>query len=193
MKSTACIANTAIAWASECPEDRIEIMQELIEQGVRGFALNPCRRNPETYDAWVNETVLAGMPIVTYGMDLPGSLRLANVGSDKAFMGRTLARLLKQLHPEGGTYALVGIREERVEGFEGEIANHNPYAGRAHWHEVDRDFERYNASKVDILFEEMQKYALLKPTAIATLMQTPMRHPNWTDFVEANPDITFIG
>ena len=108
-------------------------------------------------------------------------------------MGRTLARLLQQLHPEGGTYALVGLRPERVAAFEGEITKHNSYPGRAHWHEVHRDFERYNGSRADILHTEMERYGQLHPTAIVTLIQTPMRHPNWTDFVAAHPGITFIG
>ena len=61
-------------------------------QGVQGFAMNPCRNGIDAYSGWVNETVQAGIPIVTYGRDIPHSLRLANVGADKEFMGRTLAR-----------------------------------------------------------------------------------------------------
>ena len=47
----------------------------------------------------------------------------------------------------------------------------------------------------DEYYEQMQNYSLLNPTAIVTLQQTPMRHPNWTTLVKEHRhrNITLIG
>ena len=57
---------------------------------------------------------------MTYGRDLPAEAtgRLALISTDDAFMGRTVARLLRQLRPEGGTYAVIGYKQDRTEAFQ---------------------------------------------------------------------------
>ena len=58
-------------------------------------------------------------PIVTFDYDDPDrtNYRIAHVGTDQEILGRTLARLLRQQRPEGGTFGLVGRKEGLTEGF----------------------------------------------------------------------------
>ena len=178
----------------DCPQDRIAEMRNIIrEEGVQGICFNPLCGSDLLYEQFVNQTVSAGIPMVTYGRDMPNSLRLAHVTSDNQKMGREMARLLRKLRPTGGTYAIVGTRQARTQAFEDEITRYNRYANRPHWQEVPRDFERYNGSRPDLLHADMQRYVALHPTAIVSLIQTPMRHQNWTQFVTQHRNITFIG
>jgi tRNA(Met) C34 N-acetyltransferase TmcA len=86
----------------------------------------------------------------------------AHVGTDQQFVGRTLARLLKQKRPEGGLVCLLssnwnwnGQRQqqqhqqygsnniidiediERRQGFMDEIMKDNERDDRGHWYEID--------------------------------------------------------
>lgn len=62
----------------------------------------------------------ARKPIITFDSDAPDSNRLAYVGTNNFEMGRELAKLLRQIKPEGGTYGILsGLGpnlEERVRG-----------------------------------------------------------------------------
>ena len=79
----------------------------------------------------------------------------------------------------------------RVEGFMEEIMKNNDRDDRAHWHAVERNFALEGLEPM----ERMELYAPLNPTAMITTYQTPMRHPNWTDFVDVNRhrNITYVG
>ena len=104
-----------------------------------------------------------------------------------------MARLLRQLRPEGGTFAVVGYKQERTEAFLAEIEKYNALPGRAHWHEVPRPTkERTNVE--ELFYEELHNYSLLDPTAIVTLMQSPMR-VDWPKLMEehAHRNITYVG
>ena len=61
------------------------------------------------------------------------------VGSDPQHVGRTMARTLKQLRPEGGTYVAFyndGSTHERFVGFKDEIEKDNNRDDRSHWVEA---------------------------------------------------------
>ena len=126
------------------------------------------------------------------------------VGTDNMFLGRTLARLLKQLRPEGGTYGLIyhTDHKERSEGFREEIQKFNGREGKPQWFEIQdrygyQDFENpLNDQTHGRLHEVMQDLALQEPTAIIFLYQTPMRRENYTDFIDqyTRPrNVTVIG
>jgi ribose transport system substrate-binding protein len=50
----------------------------------------------------------AGIPVVTFDNAPPDHIpHKAYIGTDQRFLGRTLGRLLRQLRPEGGTFAMI--------------------------------------------------------------------------------------
>eukprot|EP00977_Amphora_coffeiformis_P000770 scaffold162_cov176-Amphora_coffeaeformis.AAC.30 len=118
------------------------------------------------------------------------------IGTDQAFLGRTMARLLKQLRPEGGTYAFlmswssVGMGRRRL-GFVEEMEKDNGHNDRPQWHEVEEyPFDITKAGFNDCPYFECMMERLADPatgadpTAIIPLFQSPLRHPNYTDWVD---------
>jgi gamma-aminobutyric acid type B receptor len=168
-------------------------MSALIKQKVDGIAVACTYDAPEVF----KEAADKGIPVVTFDSPPPpGIASEAYVGTDNSFLGRTLARLLKQLRPEGGTFAIIAVegsenQELRVEGFTEEIMKHNDREHVAHWYEVERNF----AYDYKEYMEMMDNYALLNPTAMIIMYQSPMRNLNWTKFVDANRhrNITYVG
>jgi gamma-aminobutyric acid type B receptor len=170
----------------ECSHARM-IKEFIAMKNIHGIAMSPCR-STELMRPIIDEASEAGIPIVTFDTDVPDSKRVAYVGTDNRFLGRTMARLLKQLRPEGGTFAIIGIRkQERVEGFTEEITKHSGRDGKAQWHEVERQDGEY--------WDKMEGYARANTSAMITMFQTPMRNPNWTHFVDEHRhrNITYIG
>jgi gamma-aminobutyric acid type B receptor len=177
---------------ADCVSSREAIVREFIAMNVDGIAMKPCG-DVDLLAPIIKEAYAAGVPIVTFDSDSPNSVRAAYIGTDNLFLGRTMARLLRKLRPEGGTFAIVSPKVGRLESFTQEMMRYNGRDDRAHWFEVERNFT------VDVddknFMAQMELYALLNPTAMITMTQTPMRHPNWTDFVDANRhrNITYIG
>jgi DNA-binding LacI/PurR family transcriptional regulator len=161
---------------------RLRAVREAVQnQTIDGLILKPCGEADEDLalirqvnDEW-------GIPVVTFDSDRPDAPRIANVGTDNAFFGRTMARLLRQLRPEGGSFAVVGPKEGRYESFVEEITKDNDRDDRAQW--VEAIEPRFDVG-VDGYYQLMEEYALLNPSALVTMTQSPMRHPNWTDFVD---------
>lgn len=128
------------------------------------------------------------------------------IGTDQGFLGRTMARLLKQLRPEGGTYAFVmnwssnGMGRRR-RGFVEEIEKDNDRDDRPHWNEVQEypfDITKpyfTHCPYFECMMERLADPATgTDPTAIIMLFQSPLRHANYTDWVDRYRDrnITII-
>ena len=175
-------------------------MRRLFEMQVDGIAAK-CGFNvdPEVF----REAKDKGIPVVVFDTSPPTEEEkaihvepAAYIGTDNAFMGRTLARLLKQLKPAGGTYAIVAktnsvVQQERIDGFVEEIEKDNEREDRAHWFEVERNLIDPDHSVGAM--EKMEYFAAKKPTAMITMYQGPMREENWTQFIDNNRDITMVG
>lgn len=87
-------------------EGSIEILNELIDDdSVDGITVSVL--DPEAYGPVINRAIAKGKPIITVDSDAPLSHRLAYVGTDNYAMGRELAKLLKQVKPDGGRYGIV--------------------------------------------------------------------------------------
>ena len=172
----------------ECECSRTALLREFIEMNVNGIAMSPCRSN-DALRLVIDEAFQVGIPIVTFDSDVPDSRRAAHIGTDQKFLGRTMARLLRQLRPEGGTFSIIGRSRQlgRTEGFLEEITKDNDRDGKAHWYEAEIKGGRYQV--------KMQRYALANTTAMITMYQTPMRDENWTHFVDEHRhrNITYIG
>jgi len=84
------------------PASQVQIVQDLITQGIDGLALS-------VSDADVAVNVIkqardASIAVITFDADAPKSARQAYVGTDNTEMGRELGRQLVQRQPKPGTY-----------------------------------------------------------------------------------------
>jgi DNA-binding LacI/PurR family transcriptional regulator len=154
----------------------------------------PCHGNK--LSSYIKQVVEAGIPVVTFDTDAPlNSSRTACVGTDNHFMGVTMANVLKQLRPEGGTFGIVTAQDKpnldaRLAGFMEEISRDNANDEKAHWDQIKGS--PLTGINGDIL--QAQVLADLNPTAIVVLFQSPMRSVNWTDWIDFNRerDITVV-
>lgn len=100
-------------------EGTIEIIEELIEDDDCS-AIVISVLDPIAYIPVINKGIAEGKPILTFDSDAPDSNRLAYIGTDNYFMGRGLAKLLKETRPEGGRFGMVSgygdNLSERVRG-----------------------------------------------------------------------------
>jgi hypothetical protein len=178
---------------------------------VAGISAKLSYQDPEVF----NEARELGVPIFLMGINKPYSGEkeynmpqpTGFIGTDQAFLGRTMARLLKQLRPSGGTYGFVtdwtspGMTRRRL-GFIEEISKDNDQENRPDWFEVDYPFETVNVSKrfadCDYMTCQMELLAnpatKTNPTALITLFQSPMRNANYKNWVDTyrSRNITLI-
>jgi DNA-binding LacI/PurR family transcriptional regulator len=175
----------------------VPLMLDLYEMGVDGISaactfddISPWQK---AYDA--------GIPLVAFDTKPPEGFPIpleAYVGTDQNFLGRTLARLLKQLRPEGGTFGIVHTPAfvDRVEGFRDEITKDNEREDRAHWFEADLPIQSYDTpNDIDQFSWFIDMLAETNPTAMVFMYQTPMRAENYTQFIDKHRhrNITYIG
>eukprot|EP00977_Amphora_coffeiformis_P026195 scaffold24543_cov195-Amphora_coffeaeformis.AAC.18 len=187
-----------------CGPSHAEMFRELLfnasgVQGasVDGIVLRPCDDGPNMEPLILQATQM-GVPVLTFDQDVPNSTRTAYVGTDNEFLGQSIARLLRQLRPEGGTFAVIAPKsgdqgEARYRGFHQEITRYNDDDDWSHWTSITApDYTAYDRAEYYI---QMVNIAQLNPTAMIIMQQTPMRHENWTLFVEQNRhrNITIIG
>lgn len=180
---------------SECLEPRTTLLREYIEMGLDGIALKPCDE-PVIRDLFA-EASAAGIPVITYDSDVMNSTRDAFIGTDNYFVGNTLARLLRQLRPEGGTFCFVGDKEGRNAGFRDVITKYNNRStSMGKWYEVPPATNAADLQADADWIGLMEHCASHNPTGIVVLYQSPMRNATaWEEFVVANQwrKITYIG
>jgi hypothetical protein len=168
---------------------------------VAGISAKLSYQDPEVF----NEARKLGIPIFLMGVNKPYPDENESnmpqptgfIGTEEAFVGRTMARLLKQLRPEGGSYGFVtswtsaGMGRRRL-GFVEEISKDNEQENRPDWFEVDYPFKTVNSkgfSDCDYMTCQMELLAnpatKTDPTALIILFQSPLRDPNYTNWVDA--------
>jgi ABC-type sugar transport system substrate-binding protein len=168
-------------------------MKQFIKEKVDGMAVK-CNVDHPVFQ----EARDAGIPVIGFAGDHPGPID-AYVGTDNRYLGRIMARLLKQLKPQGGTYVSAHSGDssaERHEGFVEEIENSNNRPDRGHWYPQELNFNHTGHLGVgeDIIIK-MDLIASHNPTAFLFMYQTPIRQPNYTDFIDRNRwrNITYLG
>jgi gamma-aminobutyric acid type B receptor len=171
---------------------------KLKESGIDGLALGngACGDDATRWRKLIKENTDAGLPIVVFDRDVINSTRTAYIGTDNVMMGRQMARLLKQLRPEGGTFVIVARVPERNAGFIEEITRDNGREDRAHWHRIDDEDISTDLGGAEQYIDLMDQYAEKhNPSAFIIMRQTPMRSVNWTDHVDRHRHrgITYIG
>ena len=102
------------------PATQAQIIQDFITQKVDGLAISVADVAAMTKS--IEAATAAGIPVITFDADAPGSKRLAYIGTNNKDFGLALGKQLLQLKPEGGKYAVVsggpGAKNlaERVDG-----------------------------------------------------------------------------
>lgn len=102
------------------PATQAQIIQDFITQKVDGLAISVADVAAMTKS--IDAAAAAGIPVITFDADAPGSKRLAYIGTNNKDFGVALGKQLLQLRPEGGKYAVVsggpGAKNlaERVDG-----------------------------------------------------------------------------
>ena len=197
---------------TKCEDFRTDVINRWLELGLDGLAMKPCGNNFSTFNNdTVKELGALNIPVVYIDRDFPESQRAAYVGTDQEFLGRTMARLLRQLRPEGGTYAFVGRKAVRDDGFIAEISKYNDRDDRSHWYEVEGDYLGWSLlsdEELDSAFiiynnkrapggmiGVMERAVEMGATAIIFLSQSPMKEDEYEAFVDKHREkgITYIG
>jgi hypothetical protein len=189
-------------------------LRHLIERGdIDGIA---AKCNPrkgvglvdDTTRTWIQEAKDAGIPAVVFDGPHEGPY-LSYIGTDEFHVGQSMAKLLKQLRPEGGTYVAIyhnGSGNERARGFYKEIEKDNGRDDKAHWVEEPRldyaelgwddglDFHDITRDGLDSVIPDLETIASTNPTTILFMYQTPLRLEEFPDFVDRTRDknITFV-
>ena len=111
----------------------MQIIQDLITQKVDGLAISV---SDVGADAGVIKAARdAGIPVISFDADAPGSAREAYIGTNNKDMGRALGEMLVRVQPRAGLYGMVSggpaaaNLNERLEGVR-EVVN------KAGWKEV---------------------------------------------------------
>lgn len=182
-------------------QTRDSLMREMLDD----LKVDAIAVKPGSNDAFVQMVEEATqehhVPVVYYDRDRPETARNAYVGTDQIAMGQTMARLLRQIRPDGGTYALVAPKDGRTDGFVQEISRYNNVTNtaQASWHEFVPDFPTdgpaFDYIQVMERFLERAETTGVPLDTFVIFRQTPMRHENWTSFVDAHREknITYIG
>jgi ribose transport system substrate-binding protein len=102
------------------PATQAQIIQDFITQKVDGLAISVA--DVAAMSKSIDAAAAAGIPVITFDADAPGSKRIAYIGTNNKEFGLALGKQLLQLRPEGGKYAMVsggpGAKNlaERVDG-----------------------------------------------------------------------------
>ena len=168
---------------------QVAIIDELIaNQAVKGIAV--AVSDAEILGPAIDRAVQAGIAVVTFDSDAPRSQRMAYIGTDNYFMGQTLARVLKQLKPHGGTYAALSSEAPNLqERFRGLLDELSITPGQ--WRTVPGSPSNYEGNST-LIQEQLQKFADLNPTAIIPLSGAVMRSGSWQAFVQMHPNVTLV-
>ena len=169
-----------------------DIITDLINSGaVNGIAVIVWRA--EQVEEAIAAAVQAGIPVVTVDSDAPDSQRAVYIGTDNEAMGREMGKVLVQLKPQGGKYAVV--RSEAGNLILREQGLHRALAGST-WAEL-KDVSPIVPNETESIFELMSSVveATLDLDAILPLSITPMKDPDeWAAFADRYKHrLTFVG
>lgn len=101
-------------------DQQIHMMETMIQQKVDAIAIAPI--DAVALVPVINKAVQAGIPVVCFESDSPGSQRLSFIGTDNRKAGAEMGRVLKQLHKNKGMLLVqsgvqsMKINQERLDG-----------------------------------------------------------------------------
>ncbi|MFK4512226.1 sugar-binding protein [Bradyrhizobium daqingense] len=107
------------------PATQAQIIQDFVTQKVDGLAISVADVAAMTKS--IEAATAAGIPVITFDADAPGSKRIAYIGTNNKEFGTALGKQLLKMRPDGGKYAMVsggpGAKNlaERVDGVREEL------------------------------------------------------------------------
>lgn len=123
----------------------------------------------EVISPLIDQAVEAGIPVVTFDSDAPNSKRSVYVRTDNSFFGKQIAKVLKQLQPDGGTFGVIsraGVNiMEREKGFRYELLENS----NGVWTEVEGS--PTSPTSTEEALNQTQGFADLNATAIALMLE----------------------
>lgn len=165
------------------PATQVQIINDLISQGVDGIAVAVSDANAAT--RVIQNARDGGMPIITFDADAPDSARQAHVGTDNKAFGRALGEELKKVRPDGGTYAMISggpaasNLADRVDGVREALEGSN-------WTEIEGS-PLFSNDDLALSVQQMQDIATANPeiNAIVPVGGWPMFVPEaYKSFVD---------
>ena len=87
------------------PATQAQIIQDFITQKVDGLSISVA--DTASMIKSIEAATAAGIPVITFDSDAPGSKRIAYLGTDNKEFGLALGKMLLKLRPEGGKYGMV--------------------------------------------------------------------------------------
>ncbi|WP_169081751.1 sugar ABC transporter substrate-binding protein [Paenibacillus sp. PL91] len=109
-------------------EQQIRMLETMIAQDVDGIAISPI--DSEALEPVINKAMNAGIPVICFESDVPGSKRLSYIGSDNAAAGARMGKMLdEQLNGNGmviveNGISAAGSSKERLSGMLGYLQAH---------------------------------------------------------------------
>ncbi|MDH2402214.1 sugar-binding protein [Bradyrhizobium sp. SSUT18] len=102
------------------PATQAQIIQDFVTQKVDGLAISVA--DVAAMTKTIEAATAAGIPVITFDADAPGSKRVAYIGTNNKEFGLALGKQLVKMRPDGGKYAMIsggpGAKNlaERVDG-----------------------------------------------------------------------------
>jgi len=87
------------------PATQAQIIQDFVTQKVDGLAISVADVAAMTKS--IEAATAAGIPVITFDADAPGSKRIAYIGTNNKEFGIALGKQLLKLRPDGGKYAMI--------------------------------------------------------------------------------------
>jgi ribose transport system substrate-binding protein len=87
------------------PATQAQIIQDFVTQKVDGLAISVADVAAMTKS--IEAATAAGIPVITFDSDAPGSKRIAYIGTNNKEFGLALGKQLLALRPDGGKYAMI--------------------------------------------------------------------------------------
>jgi ribose transport system substrate-binding protein len=87
------------------PATQAQIIQDFVTQKVDGLAISVADVAAMTKS--IEAATAAGIPVITFDADAPGSKRIAYIGTNNKEFGLALGKELLKLRPDGGKYAMI--------------------------------------------------------------------------------------
>lgn len=155
--------------------DQLEIVRKKIAQQVDGIAISSLDDN--ITQIAVQEAMAKNIPVITFDSDAPFSGRLQYVGTNNFAFGETLGKILLQLRPKGGQYAIVSATSpnilERNEG----VRN---FLKASEWFEIESS-PSDTQDNVALALNQVEQFSEMPELdAIIAVGGWPMYDPNTT-------------
>ena len=169
------------------PATEVQIIQDLITQRVDGLAISVSDVGALT--GVIKAARDAGIHVITFDADAPGSAREAYIGTNNKDLGRALGEMLVKAQPHAGAYGMVSggpaaaNLNERLEGV-------REVVGKAGWKEVSGSPTYCNDDSA-LAIQQLNDLTTAHPdlNAVVAIGGWPLFVPGgYRNFVNSNSD-----